>query len=968
MISLAKAAKDYYLQKLHELSPREDYYLRGGTATGMWRGGGAAEVGLDGVVSTEGLVRLFDGLHPATGQQLGRRLRKDGVAAWDITFSADKSVSLLWAFGTPEIREQVMEAFAAATESALAYLESVASSTRGAERRPVLDDNGEPVLGEDGKPKLRTETWPIPTHGYLAASFTEFTSRENDPQLHTHVVVANRVKGLDGKWRAVDGQLLYRHQKDTSAIHEAELRCQLTERLGVQWQPVHKGMADIAGFTRRQIEEFSRRRQQIEAWVEAEGLTPSAAAYEAATLATRRAKTDHPVDTLMPEWQRRAAAVGITPEHIASIIGPSHDIQLPDIEELFTDMAAPEGLTKTRSTFGKGEVVEHIASALPEGGTRQQIEDRARQFLTTPDVVPILPTGSDRRRLGDIDGITDEQREILEQHLEPHAGTPPMRRGDRTFHPGLAHERRYTTAELLITEHTTITTALEGVGAGRFTPPVRLVEQAVADRPHLTDDQTRAVHHLTASGNAIDVAIGVAGSGKTTVMEAIRELSDATNTPIIGTALSGRAAAELQTDSGIPSYTITRLLGESQREGGLQHGTVLVVDEAGMVGTRQLARLAKLTEAAEGKLILTGDDHQLAEIDAGGLFTALANRLPSTQLTENIRQAEEWERRTLAELRHGSVARAVADYLQRSRVVIEATSSATLDRAVADWRTYVDITGDARGALLIAHHSATVDELNRRARDLTIAAGSIGGPGIEASGRVYQPGDRIMCLKNQSRIGVLNGDLGTVIAADSHHRTLTVSLDRHDETVHLPAWYIASGYLNHGYAITGHKAQGLTINRAFVVASDAITREWSYVAMSRGREATTIYLVSPAVDDDCGHITHNRPGETRRLDTALDRTERQTAAIDTGGRPQLTGHELPRRPDPLKNVSTRRPQETERRRDPVPAIADSSPAAAGTLTNVVGENEAKRIAAGRAAARRLELGTHDHAAGLTRGR
>ena len=130
MLSLAKAHKDYYLSKVGEISPREDYYLKRGTASGRWHGSGATELGLDGVVSAEGLVRLFDGQHPETGEQLGHRLRKDGVAAWDLTFSADKSVSLLWAFGDDATRRHVVEAFEEATAEAVAYMESVASSTR----------------------------------------------------------------------------------------------------------------------------------------------------------------------------------------------------------------------------------------------------------------------------------------------------------------------------------------------------------------------------------------------------------------------------------------------------------------------------------------------------------------------------------------------------------------------------------------------------------------------------------------------------------------------------------------------------------------------------------------------------------------------------------------------------------------------------------------------------------------------
>ena len=152
-MSLAKAAKDYYLRKLGEISPGEDYYLRGGAATGRWRGNGATELGLEGTVTAEGLVRLFDGQHPATGEQLGRSVRQDGVAAWDVTFSADKSVSLLWALGDDETRQQVVAAFDEATSQALGYLESVASATRGASCQwPLVSPHWRPrVFPADGR-------------------------------------------------------------------------------------------------------------------------------------------------------------------------------------------------------------------------------------------------------------------------------------------------------------------------------------------------------------------------------------------------------------------------------------------------------------------------------------------------------------------------------------------------------------------------------------------------------------------------------------------------------------------------------------------------------------------------------------------------------------------------------------------------------------------------------------------------
>ena len=267
-------------------------------------------------MSARGLVRLFDGQHPGTGEQLGGKLRKDGVAAWDVTFSADKSVSLLWAFSDEDTRRHVVEAFEEATAEAVAYLESVASSTRGASRTPVVDDAGDPILGEDGTPRCRVETWPIRTSGYVSAWFTEFTSRADDPQLHTHVVVGNRVKGVDGVWRAIDGRLLYRHKLAAGYLHEAELRARLTERLGVRWQPLRQGMADIEGFSRDQIMAFSQRRHQIVAWRDSHGIADTPSGNEIATLATRSPKQDHPLDTLMPEWLERGAEVGLTHEAV----------------------------------------------------------------------------------------------------------------------------------------------------------------------------------------------------------------------------------------------------------------------------------------------------------------------------------------------------------------------------------------------------------------------------------------------------------------------------------------------------------------------------------------------------------------------------------------------------------------------------------------------------------------------------
>jgi hypothetical protein len=925
VLSLAKAAKDYYLRKLGEISPREDYYLRGGTATGLWRGNGAAELGLEGTVSVEGLVRLFDGQHPGTGEQLGRTLRKDGVAAWDVTFSADKSVSLLWALGDEGTRRQVLEAFEEATTSALGYLESVASSTRGASKIPVLDDNGDPVLNENGTARFRVETWPIATSGYVAASFTEFTSRADDPQLHTHVVVANKVKGIDGVWRTIDGRLLYRHQLAAGYLHEAVLRRGLTERLGVRWQPVHNGMADIEGFTRTQIEAFSRRREQLETWRKDQGLPDTPAARQVAVLATRSSKQNHPLTELETDWKQRAAEVGLTSARLTQLMGRSQGVTPVDPTKLFETLAAPDGLTERVSSFGRAEVVKEIAGALADGGSRDEIENLAETFLGTRQVVPLLG-------IEEIDEPAQAGPERAGEAGSADSAVRLMRRRDGSLFPGVQHERRYSTTELLATEQRVIDQALAGIGAGRWTAPDRLIDARLRRHRHLTDGQREMVHRFANSGNSVDVGIGPAGSGKTAVMAVIGQLAALTGTPIVGGALAGRTAAGLQQATGIPSVTLARLIGENRDKGGLPAGAIVVVDEAGMVGTRQLAAIADLVEKASGKLILVGDDRQLPEIDAGGLFRALASRLPSVELTDNIRQQHEWERNALTQLRNGHAGEAIEVYRRRGRVNVGQSRHDTILTATADWYRYVTAAGDLTSGLLIAHGNDTVADLNQRARSLLAAAHRVHGPALETGEMVFQTGDRILCRRNQSRLGVLNGDLATVTSVDPDNRSLAVRLDRGQEDCEIPGWYLEQGHVDYGYAMTGHKAQGVTTDRTFVVLDGNTDREWAYVAMSRGRQDNTLYLANPEpADEQCTHLTHQDSHDSLDgLIAALERSSTKIAAIDHAG--QIPGDDV----DPL---------------GPPPPSTDVAARVAWQIAKRQAErDEAQRVAPGRGVA------------------
>jgi hypothetical protein len=739
----------------------------------------------------------------------------------------------------------------------------------------------------------------------VAASFTEFTSRADDPQLHTHVVVANKVKGTDGIWRTVDGRLLYRYQLAVGYLHEAVLRHELTRRLGVRWQPVRNGMADMVGFTRPQIDAFSRRRHQLETWRQDQGLPATAAARQVAVLATRKPKQDHPLAELEVEWRERAVEVGLTPNQITRLMGGSREITPVDPEVLFDRLASPAGLTERASTFGRAEVVKEIAGALPDGGTRDLIGHLAETFLRTREVISLLPTPN-TERIQEQEGPLDLDRDRLDELTEAEATGRLMRRRDGTLFPGMRDERRYTTTELLVTEQRIIDQARAGIDAGRWAASHRLVEGRLRRHPKLTDGQREMVRRFATSTNTIDIGIGPAGTGKTAVMEVIGRLATITGTPILGGALAGRTAAGLQAATGIPSVTLTRLIGES-KDRGLPHGAIVVVDEAGMVGTRQLAAMADLVESAEGKLILIGDDRQLPEIDAGGLFRALANRLPTVELTDNIRQQHQWERNALNQLRDGSVDQAIEAYRQHRKLIVGPDRDDTIGRAVQDWHRHVTATGDPTSGLLIAHKNDTVAELNERARTHLTASNRLHGPTLEAGERVFQAGERILCRKNQSRLGVLNGDLATITNIDQERKSLTVRLDRDPETRNLPGWYLEQGHVDYGYAMTGHKAQGVTTDHTFVIVDGTTDREWAYVAMSRGRQNNTLYLTNPQqADEQCTHLTHQgRHDPVDRLTAALERGSAQTAAIDHPGLARSDGIDPFGPPPPSHDVAAR---------------------------------------------------------------
>jgi hypothetical protein len=311
---------------------------------------------------------------------------------------------------------------------------------------------------------------------------------------------------------------------------------------------------------------------------------------------------------------------------------------------------------------------------------------------------------------------------------------------------------------------------------------------------------------------------------------------------------------------------------------------VLVVDEAGMVPTRQLAELVDSVATVRGKLVLVGDHRQLPELEAGGAFRGLVQRGLAVALTENHRQIHVWERAALDHLREGQPEQALALYQAHDRVLVDDSPERSRERLVEDWW----VAGDQSQSVMLAQRRDDVSDLNARARAQMRAAGMLGGRELALPGGRFAAGDHVIIKRNDLQLGIANGERGRVIAVDPEARRLT--LDCRGERVTLDADYLddrtAHGdpTLLHGYATTIHVAQGLTVDHAFVLAGPGLARESGYTALSRGRHTNRLYTARDR-DESCDEYAPadvHRGDPIARLSAQLGTSCANTLAIDTG--------------------------------------------------------------------------------------
>jgi len=810
---ISDPAEGYYLDAVAK--GVDEYYRGVGEAPGWWAGTAAAvELGLDGEVGSDDLVAVWSGLDPRTGEQLGPFTNRK-VRGFDLCWRAPKSVSLLFASGAPEVSKVVREAHDRAVAAAFEYLEANAAATR---------------KGHGG---LQSE----PVDGFVASMFRHRTSRTGDPHLHTHVLIANVAKAADGKWRTLDGRLLYTHHKTAGHLYQAHLRHELTWQLGVEWGPVKNGCADIEGIDRTVIVGFSERRRQILEHMDRTGFR-SARAAQIATLETRPDKTTPTEGTIRDVWEAKAAEVGFDPTGLGHVLGrrPRLPYDPFTLRRVFNELAGPTGVTEKDSTFDRLDLLRAIADGLPLGAPVGVIEQVADTFLDRPDIIAV-----------------DEKRNYT-------------------------HAVEYSTAELLRLEERLLTSALNRQADGVGIVDRAVVAGVLAGRPTIGEDQAAMVERLCGGGEGVVVVAAAAGTGKTFGLAGAFEAWRAAGFDVHGAAVAAKAASELETSSGVPSRTLTRLTDDlAKGRIRLDRGVVLVIDEAGMAGTRKLAPILDAAEQAGAKVVLVGDPKQLPEIEAGGMLAALNRLLDPVSLTENRRQVAAWEREALDDLRCGDVERGLDAFEANGRLVTGADTIEVRQMMADDWYEW---RRQGEDVAMIAIRRSDVDDLNGRARRLREANGELWGPVLEIDERPYQAGDEIVCLRNDYRLGVRNGDRATVERVDPDGRTMRVRLD--DGVRVLPTEYLDAGHVAHAYATTIHKAQGMTVDRCLTLGTDDLYREAGYVALSRGRTANVLYAVGGhGVENDLTHARqHDASDPVDLVRDALGREAGKQLAIE----------------------------------------------------------------------------------------
>ncbi|TLQ39013.1 MobF family relaxase [Streptomyces marianii] len=761
------------------------------------------------------------------GERVSVRIR-----AYDVVADLPKSDSTLWALLAERHEKDFRDLVHQAKREAFAELE-----------RWI----GYGLASEDGK------LHRIATGGLLGWSVEHQSARPvddtpGDPHLHVHLVIVNMARCEDGQWRAIanGGMDLHRHAKAFDALFKGRVRALAHERFGVRYARAERtGAWEVAGIPEPLRDHYSRRAAQVDAIA---GADASREEKLRASAETRHAKHDTGVIDLRDTWRQRAEDLGYDvdamvtaaapgppgPDGPFAVVGPDGP-RTPSPEQIAAAVFDPRGgLTAFDKEFSKAQLLARVADACPYGLNPAHLEGLAERVLAVKGYVKALPP-----------------------------------RGSQL----MTHTERYTTRDILQAEQTIVEQARARYAAdsARLTTDQAAAAISVFEVAagfELADEQRRVVQRLLTAGHGVDAVIGVAGSGKTSLMEACRIGWDAIGLTYAGASLSAVAAQTLYEGSGIPSRTVAAWLQRIHDGTGLTGVDVLVLDEAAMTDDRSMAVL--LTEAARTgtKVIAVGDPQQLQAIGPGGGFAEVHRLVGGETLTVNRRQKDAGERAALEIWRTGAREQALNLLADRGR--IHATDGADDARRgiLAAWNEARARFGDAYDTLdnlvVLAARNHDAALLNGGAQALRRAAGDLGRehryalPGGDHLTLAVGDVVRVRTNDYRSRRGagpdVLNGYRAVITDIDAEHRVQITWRRRNSDGTHrtgqawLDAGQITAGALSLGYAMTIAASQGLTTDTALVYGHGANAYAL-YPGITRAKTANHLWLPTAALED-----------------------------------------------------------------------------------------------------------------------
>jgi len=696
--------------------------------------------------------------------------------------------------------------------------------------------------------------------GLVATAFDHFDSRAGDPHLHTHVVISNKVQtAFDGKWRSLDGRPMHAAVVALSELHEAVFADHMTRTFGVAWEARDMGRDRnpawaISTVPEDLVAEFSTRARHIDSekdrliaeYVARHGRQPSSATIiklrAQATLTTRPEKEVRSLADLTAEWRARATGVlgqdatgwaREATDNDKALLLRADDVPLDAIAELGQTVVGVVG--EKRSTWRRWNLMAEAS--------RQTMGWR---FATMQDREAVVGM------------IADAAEAVSLRLTPPDFATSPVafRRVDGTsmFRP--KHSTVFSSELLLDAEDRLLTRSRAMTGP---TVPVATVEKITA-RPDaegrmLGEDQADALMKIAVSGRLLDVLVGPAGAGKTTAMSALRRAWEKEHSEgsVVGLAPSAVAAQVLADDLRIATENTAKWWQNHLIHGtDFEAGQLVIIDEASLAGTLSLDRITHLAERAGAKVLLVGDYAQLQSVDAGGAFGLLVgDRDDAPELVDVHRFTHEWEKTASLALRHGRT-QVIDTYLDHDRIH-DGEAEAMTDAAYTAWRA--DLTAGLV-SVLVAETRDHVSALNQRARADLILDGTL-KPGREVElndGTTAGVGDTIITRRNDRRLRngktwVRNGDTWTVTGVrDDGSITIRKTGRRFGGSIVLPASYV-SDHADLGYAVTAHRAQGVTVDTAHVLVEPTTTRENFYVAMTRGKHSNRAYVILDRPDE-----------------------------------------------------------------------------------------------------------------------